>query len=62
MTLEEAKEVIKNYPDVDSFIDAHYSQRFVAGFGMDDNGIDLSSYWHECNKLVNPTTTDKQSQ
>lgn len=57
-TLEEAIETIKEYPDVELFIDSKYTQWMAPGFGMDDNSIDLDLYWHQCNKLVNPTTNE----
>lgn len=57
-TVDEAIETIKEYPEVEMFIDANYAQRMAPGFGMDDNSIELSWYWHECYKLVNPTTND----
>lgn len=51
-TLEEAIEVIKEYPDKESYIDAYYAQWMASGLGMDDNSIDLNWYWNQCNALL----------
>lgn len=56
-TLQEAIDVIKEFPESEMFVDAHYRQWMAPG-GMDDNSTDLSWYWNECYKLVNTTTND----
>lgn len=48
----EAKAIIDEFQDEESYISANYAQRFLAGFGMDDNSCELANHFNQCKKLV----------
>ena len=50
-TLEEAQEIISEWPDQDEFVNMNFTQFLTYG-EYDDNSIELSQYWSECKKLI----------
>jgi hypothetical protein len=46
---DDAKIIIRDYPDCDSFVCAHYE--FYAN-GQGDNSCDLAKYWQRCKEIV----------
>lgn len=51
ITLEEAISVINDYPDVELFIEAKFSQYMSYG-EYSDNSVELHNHWHNCKKII----------
>jgi len=52
ISLKEAKEIIKKYPEVDSFIDAHFRQWTSGHNEYCDNSFELSEQWNKCMEII----------
>ena len=51
-TLEEARAVIEEFPEVDWYVDANYANGLGGHNEYWDNTIDTSEYWEVCKKLT----------
>lgn len=56
ISIEEAKKIIAEYPDEDTYVQAHYQQYLRNGEHY-DNTCDTSNYWNRCNKIVKENQT-----
>lgn len=56
ITIEEAKKVIEDYPFEDNYVQAKFEQ-FLNWGEYDDNTVESSNYWNQCNKIVKKKST-----
>lgn len=59
ITLEEAQEVIKEFPDQDEYVQAHYQQYLVQG-EHSDNTCETHYYWRQCKDIVDKNTSSSK--
>lgn len=52
ITVKEALRIVSKYPTLDSYVLTFYRQRFLPGFGMDDNSIELASHYNACERKL----------
>jgi hypothetical protein len=52
ITLEEAKEIVEKYTDVEYFISAHFQQGLGGHNEYWDNSWDLANYYHKCLEII----------